>query len=306
MKPNPIWDILDPTKISDYQCCPRRYFFLRILGWIPEEPSIHLVHGGSWHKSMRFLLQNKPWDKLVVLKAYQEYESEYRKSFPNPQHDAENHPKQPGSVLKALPLYCNEFVENDKEEIVLHTEIGGTVLIASGSTIHFKMDSILQDSRGFLSREHKTGTRLDDKWKMKWKLSTQIGTYLHVLHCLYPAGEIAGIEINGSFWHKNDTTFFRLLERRRLEAMEAWRTDTMNWISSIATDTYNFQREEDNEVLTSFRRNPEFCTQYFGCMYHPWCSTWANPLHFADEPPLGFKVEHWDPRREELDERISV
>jgi len=26
---------------------------------------------------------------------------------------------------------------------------------------------------------------------------------------------------------------------------------------------------------------------------------WPNPLQRCDEPPLGFKVEYWDPRKED-------
>lgn len=309
---NPLWLILDSTKIKEYQACPRRYLFERILGWSPEDPNVDLVHGSAWHKAMKFLLRNRPYVNTEnIYQAACLYDLEYRQSFPDRSTDNERDPKSPNTVAQALVGYANEYDEADKNEKVLYAEIGGTVMLSEGGElIHFKMDSVVQDKEGFyFSREHKTGSRLDEKWKMRWVLSTQIGTYLHVLFCLYPAEQVKGVEVSGTFWHrKGPHIYFRHLERRRLEAMEAWRINTLSWVKAVQRDTelLTSVNSEKMDVLDTFRQNPETCTQYFGCAFHSYCAAWANPLRHCDEPPLGFKVEHWDPRSEDVEKKVAV
>jgi len=52
---------------------------------------------------------------------------------------------------------------------------------------------------------------------------------------------------------------------------------------------------ENDSVLMAFPMNPSGCSSYRGCPYHDYCISWSNPLQRSDEPPLGFKVEFWNP-----------
>ena len=59
-------------------------------------------------------------------------------------------------------------------------------------------------------------------------------------------------------------------------------------------------------MLMCFPMNTESCTKYFGCAYHDFCQAWPNPLQHCEEPPLGFKIEHWDPTEGESKYVVNV
>jgi hypothetical protein len=62
----------------------------------------------------------------------------------------------------------------------------------------------------------------------------------------------------------------------------------------------------DDAVLTAFPQNPQSCTKYFGCAFYDFCCAWPNPLQHAEKPPLGFKMEHWDPLAQPAKLEVNV
>jgi len=309
----PQWHIYDSTKIACYQECPRKYFYNYILGWISELPNVHLVHGRAWHKAMEYMTLNYPYTPKTINEAHGLYLLDYSIDFPNRETDVDRAPKIPPMALTGLAGYSAEFLDEDASAKPLYTEIGGSVMLDKDIFVHFKIDSILQDSRGYFSREHKTGSRLDDKWRMKWKMITQTGTYNHVLYCLYPENEVWGVEINGSIWHKGskksagEVIFERVPARRKIDMMENWRVQTISWVQSMKQDTEKVLEVSENAiVLEAFRQNPGDCTSYFGCKYFDYCIAWANPLRSCQEVPIGFKQEHWDPTAVEVHQKFVL
>ena len=83
-----------------------------------------------------------------------------------------------------------------------------------------------------------------------------------------------------------------------LYSMNGWLHDALNYITRIEDD---FDRlasaSEGDSILEAFPRNRESCTDFGGCPFLDYCSVWNNPLQHAEEPPLGYHVEHWDPRQ---------
>jgi hypothetical protein len=114
---------------------------------------------------------------------------------------------------------------------------------------------------------------------------------------MYPASEVWGVEINGTIFQKAKIDFVRVPCRASLEMLNAWLTDVNSWIDRIHADIYTLMDHdsEDESVMRSFPRNPESCTDYYGCEYHPFCLSWANPLQHIDVMPIGFIQEYWDP-----------
>ena len=288
------WQINDSTKVQDYLQCPRSFFYKYALGWESEEPNIHLIFGQAWHAAQEHLLLNGYGPQSIV-NAYNAFLPIYRLHFPK-EADALNYPKVPSRVLDALPLYVLEWGNRDSRQEVLYTEIAGTVPVLDGLPLYFRMDSILRIEDLIRSREHKTGSRDDRSWRDKWTLKTQVGTYLHVLYCLYPADLVWGVEINGAIFSKKDTFFPRIPIRKKVEAMETWWWNTQDTMRSIYRD---YERLHDcsrgDSVLKAFPMNTESCTDYFGCKYHGFCASWSNPLQYVDETPIGFTVRRWNP-----------
>ncbi|OQB10005.1 MAG: PD-(D/E)XK nuclease superfamily protein [Parcubacteria group bacterium ADurb.Bin216] len=296
LEPDKSWDIIDSTKLNTFLECPRAYFYEYILGWRPEAPNLHLEFGKAWHLAMEHLIINGYKDESVR-DAYMLFYNYYRQFFPE-EMDESNAPKNPANALRALQGYVHEYQQDIFTPI--YTEIAGTVPIDEGRVLHFRMDSILRTADGlYKSREHKTGSTLSRQWTDQWSLAIQVGTYNHVLYCLYPAEQVGGVEINGVFFQKIENKYQRVPARRSLKMMDVWQWNVLHIMNSIEFETHRMYDSFGLNTMQAFPYNPTNCTKYFGCKYHDFCMSWANPLDHIEEIPFGFKVERWDPSAEE-------
>ena len=314
-------NIQDSTKIVCFMTCPRRYFYEYVLGWRPEIPNNHLVFGAAWHKAMEVFLEHG-YGADQVMEAYKAFLAEYRKTMP-PETDELYHPKTPDNALVVLAKYAQKYSTDLKDFDVLHIEVGGRVGINDEQSVYFKMDSICRSPRGVFSLEHKTAGSFY-MWDMQWPLSIQVGTYTHVLYCMYPQAEVAGVRMNGVAFKKvakpwedikagvkskyqPPYDFHRLDAFRSRGQMHNWLWTAQYWLDQIEA---NFQWLEDcspdDQLLYSFPMNSTNCTKFNGCPWHDFCNSWNNPLARCDEPPLGFMIEHWDPTAEEPKTKIEI
>ena len=298
--------IVDSTKLKSYIECPRAYFYEYILGWRHEQPNVHLEFGKAWHYAMEYLLLHEP-DAKAVSEAWDLLLAHYRKFF-SKQMDEVLAPKNPACALLALMGYVKEYKPEWRTQKVLYTEIGGTVAVDDKRVIHFRMDSILEQGGLIKSREHKTGSTPSRTWTDQWALAVQTWVYNHVLYSLFPREQVWGVEINGTFLQKKESKFLRVPARRSLEMMEAGYWDVLYWMDELDKDMQRLYEdcEEGDVVMKCFPKRSPFCTSYFGCKYMDFCTSWPNPLQHIEEPPLGFKIEYWDPRQEETKVKFDV
>ena len=297
---HPSWKIFDSSKVQEFQTCPRKYFYRYILGWTSEYPNNHLVFGSAIHKALEHLLLNG-YESKSISDAFDLFLEEYRSEF-NEETDELFTPKVPERVLPALVEYC-DYYKNDFEEFdVLFTEVAGTVPLADDRVMHFRQDAICRKkSTGeIFSLEHKTlGATPSQRWAEQWDLKTQIGTYTHVLYCLFPREEVFGVVVNALGFLKTKFRFLRHPVRKTEESMNVWLWNTLYWLDQIHWHTALLKDcSEDDPVLRAFPMNTESCTKYYGCPFKDFCSAWPNPLQHCDEPPSGFKVEWWNPLEE--------
>lgn len=307
-------EIVDSSKLTCFMDCPRQYFFKYILGWRPEVPSNHLIFGHAWHKAMEILLAGGYDSRFVVL-AYEAFEEEYRKTFGRETDDIYA-PKTPERAALALEKYVATYWEDPLRDTVLQLEIGGTAPINEVDEIHFRMDSIIRNNerQKIFSREHKTGGSTYG-WDKQWQLSMQVGTYTHVLYCLHAPEEVDGVEMNGTFFSKTKSitdkciSFLRIPAYRSLDMMNVW----------LFTADYTIQRMKEEmrllgeccagdskDLLTAFPIQPGTCSKYLGCEYLDFCQFWRNPLLYAENPPPGFIIEHWDPKIQEARNVVKI
>lgn len=292
------WNIVDATKLKAYMECPRSFFYEYILGWRGEDPSIHLEFGKAWHYAMEHLLLHG-YSTESVKEAWTLLNNHYRKHF-MPEQDMQFAPKNPGNALSALVGYVKEYQNIDKEDKVLYTEIAGVASISQDRVMHFRMDSIIENNRGIFSREHKTAGTLSRQWRDQWSMSIQVGMYLHVLYSLYPYDDVWGVQINGTIFNKTKTQYERVPCRRTKDMMECWLSTVNYWYEQMEYEKkLLWDASTDDKIMTCFPKNPNACTNYFGCKYHDFCMAWANPLQHIEEVPQGMKVEHWNPMEEE-------
>jgi len=300
---HPTWEVVDPSKLDDYIRCPRQYFYEHMLGWKGEAPNNHLEFGQAWHLAMEHLLLNG-YGAESIWEAQQLLEQHYRQNFPE-ELDELFEPKTPDRAVLALVEYTKKY-KNDFDNIeVLYTEIAGTVPISDSKVMFFRMDDILRHRKEgyYFSFEHKTrGGTYSNQWAIQWPLSTQIGTYIHSLYCLYPQDQVRGVMVNGAFFKKTKSPLFefeRIPVWKLPHQMQTWYETTSHWVRSLEEDTTLLSYENDRQnIMRSFPMRPVSCSDFFGCPFHDFCLAWPNPLQHCDVPPLGFKIDFWDPRDE--------
>ncbi len=315
----PTWQIRDSSKLDDFISCNRYYFFCHMLGWRPDQPAHDLHFGASWHKAREHQLVHGYAD---VQGAYEAFITEYRKEF-EPETDELYRPKDPTAVLGALMKFAAERERDLIDNELLYTEIGGTVPIDDSRVLYYLMDSILrrrEDDKIF-SWDHKTTHEKyinGRQWEDNFFLGIQNGTYTHCLYCIFPIEEVIGIEFCGTGFtylsrnSKNRSagyhcTLKRVPAYKAPDQMNVWLWNVNNYINQLdrETDKLSFCKESD-EVLMAFPLNPGSCTKYRGCVYHDFCMSWANPLRRCPEPPLGFKIEFWDPSAREIKNKMDL
>lgn len=314
IQPHSSWEIRDSSKLSEFRRCPRKFFYRYLLGWESEQPNNDLWFGESVHKGLE-IVTLKGFSHEALSESLKAFINHYRLKFP-PETDDFFKGKSPAGFVALLTKYADTYASDPYEYEPLYTEISGSVPISDQPErrLHFRMDSILRRRKDGMvcSLEHKTtGLSLNEAWKAQHELSLQVGTYTHVLHCIYKLEEILGVLING--------LSIRLLKSGHvieLERVPVFKTfshlQTWIWEINDLWDTTEFEMDrlmnsckEDDEVLMAYPRRTEACMDFFRkCTYHDFCCTWSNPLQHCDEPPLGFKEEFWDPR--EMDTRHKM
>ena len=314
---HPSWQIRDSSKLDTWLDCPRKYFYEHILGWRVDRPAHDLYFGECWHRAREHQLLSGYED---VAGAYTAFIEHYRKEF-DPDSDEMYCPKDPTAVMVALNKFADERKGDLTENEVLYTEISGSVPVdEDGRVLYFRMDSVMRrrsDGKVF-SWDHKSAKKFSRQWGEKFFLSIQTGTYTHCLYCLYPIEDVIGIEYDG--------TCFEHLKRGSKDRgpgyhvnflqVPAWKTPgQMNvWLWNVVDILDNVDREmdrlshctESDAVLMSFPMNPNSCTKYWGCAFHDYCISWENPLRQCYEPPLGFKIEFWDPREMDTTNKMDL
>lgn len=318
------WSVIDSSKIQEYMSCARSYFFKYMLGWQQERPNIHLEFGSAIHLAMEYMLTNGEdlprkvnYTAETILGAYNLFEEYYRNVFPESDDDA-NSPKIPSNVLLGLPQYAKKYRHDNFT--VLYTEVAGAVMVDKDRTLYVLIDSICKDEYGVFSLENKTTKSITSSWCNQWKQKLQVGAYTHVLHCMFPDEEVAGVTINALSFHDppkrkangelyanaKDNEFMRVNIRKTNEKMEDWLNTVNIWMRSIEQSIGLLSHDSDsNIVMRSFPKNTESCTKYFGCPYIDYCDAWPNPLQHINSLPAGYTCRFWDPRKK-MDNIINL
>lgn len=301
---HPTWGIIDSTKIQAIQDCPRKFFYRYILGWQPENPSIHLEFGKAWHEAMEIILTEGTAPEAIT-KAYNQFLETYTLGMQRDQMVLEElHPsKTPSNALRALAEYSACWRDNPAQ--TMHVEVAGTVPISNTRVLHTKTDAIRrfspahQNAGKIYSLEHKTTTRQSRPWEEKWHVLFQVGTYNHFLNCLFSPTEVYGVIINGAIFRKGGNEFPRIPITFSPNMWEAWISEANHYWDYLEWNMRQlYETSPSDRVMVAFPRNSFSCTK-FGCDYPHLCSVRANPLQICHQVPLGFRQEYWDPRRNE-------
>ena len=313
LEPHDSWDINDSTKTQAYQSCARMYFWEYVLGWRSARPNNHLHFGQCVHEAMEHIILNG-YKVDSVLEAMNMFTEQYRKVFPVSTDEIFT-PKTPDRFYLMLIQYLKTYITDIQRYKVIYTEIGGTVPISDKHTMAWKMDTVLYDLmiQKYCSLEHKTkgGNFIGSNYPYEFKLNVQLGTYTHVLKCLFPPEQVSEVIINCLNFKKTKAPGF-ILDRFPLplsdRQMENWRMNTCQWLDRIDEDFYRLSLHSDSDDrLNCFDMNGRACTDWGRvCIYHDLCTSWNNPLRHLDKMPLDYQIFRWNPLEEKLTKRIEL
>jgi hypothetical protein len=313
LESHPSHEIIDSTKLQTFQDCPRQFFFEYVLGWKTDRPSNHLVFGSAVHLALEHLILNG-YRVQTVTEALQIFNDEYREIFPE-ETDQLYSPKTPGRFMEMLVLYVQKYASDLNEYRVYKTEFGGTVHLSPDHRLAFKMDTILQniETGNYLSLEHKTkgGNYIDKSYHIDHMMGVQVGTYTHVLNCLFEPTVVDGVIINCMCFKKTKNPDF-ILERFPVfltnDQMYIWMENTKNWIDHLQKEFEILSEDSvDADHMKAFPCNGRSCSNWGRvCQYQPLCSSWSNPLQHTSHRPLDMKVEFWNPLEEDLREVLEL
>lgn len=317
IQPHSTWDILDSSKLTTYMSCPRKFFYRYILGWRPDWPNNHLIFGSAWHLAMEHLLVNNYTDASII-EAQILFGEFYREHFPV-NTDELYEPKTVANAFASIDAYAYKFKPEAREYSVLYTELAGLVLVSPERTMTFKCDAILRNNHtgDIFGLDHKTSQRQYSNWGDHWTLSTQMLTYLHALHCLYPDSDTLKMLVRCSFFYgvQKRTDQYRPTEfadhpiSKSLPQMQAWLTNVNTYIDQLNTDMECLQQETtDDSVMQAFPMRTTSCFDYGRqCEFFDFCNAWPQPLTRCDQVPIGFNVEWWDPMaRPEIRTKLNL
>lgn len=303
------WDIIDSSKLTTYMQCPRKFFYRYLLGWTPTAPNNHLIFGSAWHMAMEHLLIER-FSAQAIEEAKELFYVYYR-SFFDERTDELFVPKTPLNALQSIMDYAQRFAHELREYEVLHTEMAGLVMVSEQRTMTFKCDAILRTAQGApFGLDHKTSQRKYGNWGDHWTMSTQMLTYLHALHCLFPDRDDLSMLVRCAFFYvKSPTDFCDHPINKSLDQMTTWLARTNAWLDRLESDMAELPYCSDgDQVLDAFPPNDTACFNYGRqCAYFDFCNTWSNPLQRTDVVPIGFVQEFWDPlARPEIRERVDL
>ncbi len=300
----PSWNDIDSSKIQGYIECPRMFFYEHVLGWRKTAPNNHLVFGSAVHEALEHLYLHG-FSGASMRDAYMKFLVYYRAEF-SEHTDALFEPKTPDRFLQLLIEYVQMYQNDFDKYSVLYTEVTGRAPLTDEINIIFKIDAILRErSNGhYKTLEHKTKQGpFNNTWDAGWTLGIQAGTYTHALYCLYPPDQVDGVLINGlgmSKTKKYTFAFNRVPVYKTPAQMQIWHSSIMYWINRLQSDFAGLaETTESSNIMECFNLNPKSCTNWGRvCPYHDFCISWPNPIQRSHEPPIGFKIEFWEPLEE--------
>lgn len=310
IQPHSSWSLLDPSKLSDMQRCPRYFFYRHILGWEYDRPNLDLVFGEAWHLAKEsILLYGLSDDSLTLANGL--FTQKYRESFPEA-NDLDNYPKNPGGAAESLQTYRSTYRDCMNFHLVdlngaPATERYGTVPIGEGRVLHFRIDAIGEvENSAIAFLDHKTTGRDSAAYQAAYTLTMQMLTYLHAINCLFE-GRVYGGIVDLSIFRKPDKkgnsnmSHMRIPIRKTIEAMSEWLYIANSWYDQVESNIEDMLKcKPEDRIMSAWARNERGCTAYNRrCRYYDFCISWSNPLAKCSSPPEGFIEEHWDPGKKE-------
>lgn len=289
--------IQDSTKLQSFMSCERKYFFEYILGYRPEAPIHALEFGKSFHDAKEVLL-TIGYSQRGIDAAMNAFLTTYRKVY-GEETDLDFSGKHPGNVELALNKYVSDYADDNFQ--VLFTEVGFSMLVGLNRTLYGKLDAVIEKEGKVYILETKTAGALWSYWFDSWQLKFQISAYTNFLYSYYPKEQVGGVIIDGTIFRKKEVENLRTFVYKTPEKMLGWLSETNYFFTSLEANFKALpQVKESDTVMECFPRRTESCVKYNRiCPFFDVCQARENPYAKRNLLPSGYKIEFWNPVREE-------
>ena len=154
----------------------------------------------------------------------------------------------------------------------------------------------------------------------------QVGTYSHVLNCLFPEDENSQVIMNGLLMFKVKKALEKMLAgqdigslkppyefirypiRKDNRQMAVWQWNMLYYFNQL---NFYFERlidcTDSDPILETFPLRVDSCMNYGKiCSYYDFCCAWPNPLQRCEQPPLGFEISFWNPLEAEAKHEFKL
>jgi hypothetical protein len=197
-----VWDA---TSISAFLACPTRYYFSIILGLTPLAKSVHLTFGGAYQKALetydRERLRGASHRDAMITAVHVGYREgaalplEKRPdNLPVTEPTPAPEVKRRDQLVRAIVDHCEQFADDPLRTVVLtdgkpavelsfRFEAG---ILVAGEDVELAghLDRVVEP---WAVLDHKTSKNaVDDKYRMKMELSTQMTHYGFSSHVIRP------------------------------------------------------------------------------------------------------------------------
>lgn len=268
---------IDYSQLECYKACPRKYYnkYKQCLRKQVEDiRDVDTKFGKAIHSGLEEFY--KTW---TLEPMYAGFLKHFSVNFKGENVKTVEH------GLKALELYYNQYVLQDKDFEILDTEVFDSVILDNGIKYLVKIDLVFKHMNNVYFMDHKTTGRLTPHWWDNFDLSSQLTGYTYYTKKKY--GQCSGGWVNAinvgfrSRKYKDEPAgFYCKFERdifnRNKEQIENWERELLIWTDRLTND-------KDFPMTTSS------CSNYRGCSFKQLC------VSVYDESLMDSMYETYDP-----------
>ncbi len=263
----------DNSKLQTFKNCPEQYRLKYLLGLKKREEN-ETEHDRNFGKAIHSGLEAL-YKGASLEEAKRKFVKEYGISL-----NAEDLAKTPENGQILLEAYQKHYAEQDKAWTIKAVEVTDSFEIAPGVSFIVKIDLVVEQQGCIYFVDHKTtGKAFNWTYWSQFEPNSQITAY--TAYCQAKFGECSGGIINGlqlgyrQRAYKGEPagfhySFQRQLFNRNKGQVEAWKTDTLNWISLI-------EWTNKNRVVDSLNVWPKNEGQCRFCSFKEVCISCADP-----------------------------
>ena len=311
------------SSLSDYNLCPRLFYFRYIREWGPKGKSMPLIFGSCWHRAMDAVwagLVAGEAESKVMEDAFWNFMVEWEAADMPPLNRIgpdllkEYGPRNPMNAMEMLISYIahrSRFIKGGEVEIMEIEKPFAIPLDPDETDLFYvgKIDKVIRHVpyNKIRGMEHKTttaykksdskapGSRFQSRFTESFSPNSQVDGYLYALHMLFP-GKVGGVWIDGALVHKTEQDFILLPIEHQMQQLDLWLWETRSTVDEIeANMEAAAATQPQDRYMAAFRRDTRSCHSLYGgtCPFLIPCQAWSNPT--SHEMPKGFEEKPWDP-----------